>query len=65
MYDFAHPIQDAIEGITHSMCSLEFDNHRPLYNWVIENIFGTAFPKPVSYTHLTLPSMARRIAPAV
>ncbi|SCJ50178.1 Glutamine--tRNA ligase [uncultured Clostridium sp.] len=45
MYDFAHPIQDAIEGITHSMCSLEFENHRPLYNWVIENIFGTAFPK--------------------
>ena len=34
------------------MCSLEFENHRPLYNWVIENIFGTAFPKPVSYTHL-------------
>ena len=32
MYDFAHPIQDAIEGITHSMCSLEFENHRPLYN---------------------------------
>ena len=45
MYDFAHPIQDAIEGITHSMCSLEFENHRPLYNWVIENIFGTEFPK--------------------
>ena len=33
MYDFAHPIQDAIEGITHSMCSLEFENHRPLYEW--------------------------------
>ncbi len=45
MYDFAHPIQDAIEGITHSMCSLEFENHRPLYNWVIENIFGTEFPQ--------------------
>lgn len=36
MYDFAHPIQDSIEGITHSLCSLEYDNHRPLYDWVIE-----------------------------
>jgi len=38
MYDFAHPIEDALEGITHSLCSLEFENHRPLYNWVVENI---------------------------
>ena len=45
MYDFAHPIQDAIEGITHSMCSLEFENHRPLYDWVITNLFGKEFPK--------------------
>ena len=37
MYDFAHPIQDALEGITHSLCSLEFENHRPLYNWVVEH----------------------------
>ena len=37
MYDFAHPIQDALEGITHSLCSLEFEAHRPLYNWVIEH----------------------------
>ncbi len=37
MYDFAHPIQDAIEGITHSICTLEFEAHRPLYNWVVEN----------------------------
>lgn len=37
MYDFAHPIGDALEGITHSLCSLEFEDHRPLYNWVIEN----------------------------
>ena len=36
MYDFAHPLQDAIEGVTHSMCSLEFDNHRPLYDWFVE-----------------------------
>ena len=38
MYDFAHPIQDALEGITHSLCSLEFENHRPLYDWVVSNI---------------------------
>ena len=38
MYDFAHPIQDALEGITHSLCSLEYEIHRPLYNWVVDNI---------------------------
>ena len=38
MYDFAHPIQDALEGITHSLCSLEYESHRPLYNWVVENV---------------------------
>lgn len=43
LYDFAHPIQDAIEGITHSLCSIEFTNNRPLYNWVVEKI---GFPRP-------------------
>ena len=43
LYDFAHPIQDALEGITHSMCSIEFENHRPLYDWVTEKI-GFANP---------------------
>ncbi len=38
MYDFAHPIQDALEGITHSLCSLEFEAHRPLYDWVVSNV---------------------------
>ncbi len=38
MYDFAHPIQDAIEGITHSLCSLEYEEHRPLYDWVVNNV---------------------------
>ena len=38
MYDFAHPIEDAMEGITHSLCSLEFENHRPLYDWVVEHV---------------------------
>lgn len=43
MYDFAHPVSDAIEGITHSLCSLEFENHRPLYNWFVEK---AGFPEP-------------------
>lgn len=45
LYDYAHPIQDAIEGITYSLCSLEFENNRPLYNWVIKNI-GLFKPEP-------------------
>lgn len=45
MYDYAHPIQDATEGITYSLCSLEFENNRPLYNWVVENI-GLFKPAP-------------------
>ena len=44
MYDFAHPIQDALEGITYSLCSLEFENHRPLYEWVINNCGFTNHP---------------------
>ncbi len=44
MYDFAHPIQDAIEGITYSLCSLEFENHRPLYDWVIKNCGFDVYP---------------------
>ena len=40
LYDYAHPIQDALEGITHSLCSIEFENHRPLYDWVLESIGG-------------------------
>lgn len=47
LYDYAHPIQDALEGITYSLCSLEFENHRPLYNWVIENIGFS--PRPYQY----------------
>ena len=46
LYDFAHPIQDAIEGITHSLCSLEFENHRPLYDWVVNNIGLSNDPLP-------------------
>ncbi len=46
LYDFAHPIQDATEGITHSLCSIEFKNHRPLYEWVIDNIGVDNKPNP-------------------
>lgn len=45
MYDFAHPIQDALEGITHSLCSLEYEDHRPLYDWVVTNV-SIPFHKP-------------------
>ena len=54
MYDFAHPIQDAIEGITFSLCSLEFENHRPLYEWVITNLFGKEFPKQREFARLNV-----------
>ena len=51
MYDFAHPISDAIEGITHSVCTLEFEDHRPLYDWVLDNLMDfAAFPsRPHQY----------------
>jgi len=52
MYDFAHPIQDALEGITHSLCSLEFENHRPLYNWVIENVSVPYQPRQIEFARL-------------
>ncbi len=51
MYDFAHPIQDALEGITHSLCSIEFENHRPLYNWVIDNIWDESDPDLATKPH--------------
>ena len=51
-YDFAHPIQDALEGITHSLCSLEFEAHRPLYNWVIENCELPAHPRQIEFARL-------------
>ncbi len=54
MYDFAHPIQDAIEGITHSMCSLEYEDHRPLYNWVIEACEFPNHPRQIEYARLNL-----------
>ena len=52
MYDFAHPIEDALEGITHSLCSLEFEDHRPLYDWVIANCGLPAAPRQIEFARL-------------
>ena len=52
MYDFAHPIEDALEGITHSLCSLEFEAHRPLYDWVINNVSVPCTPRQIEFARL-------------
>lgn len=52
MYDFAHPIEDALEGITHSLCTLEFEDHRPLYDWVIEHVDLPAKPRQIEFARL-------------
>ncbi len=52
MYDLAHPIQDALEGITHSLCSLEYEDHRPLYNWVIEHCDVPSRPRQIEFARL-------------
>ena len=57
MYDFAHPIQDALEGVTHSLCSLEYEIHRPLYNWVIEHVdlsYHPCPPRQIEFARLNL-----------
>ena len=54
MYDFAHPIEDAIEGVTHSLCTLEFEDHRPLYNWVVEELEYPHPPKQIEFAKLYL-----------
>lgn len=54
MYDFTHPISDAIEGITHSLCTLEFEDHRPLYDWVLDNISIACHPQQIEFSRLNL-----------
>ncbi len=54
MYDFAHPIEDAVEGITHSICTLEFEDHRPLYNWVVEELEYPHPPKQIEFAKMYL-----------
>jgi len=54
MYDFAHPIQDAIEGVTHSLCSLEYEAHRPLYDWVVDQCEFDPKPRQIEFARLNL-----------
>ena len=54
MYDYAHPLEDAIEGITHSLCSLEFEDHRPLYDWVVDNLDFDPKPRQIEFAKLYL-----------
>ncbi|MBO6166400.1 MAG: glutamine--tRNA ligase/YqeY domain fusion protein [Eubacterium sp.] len=54
MYDFAHPIEDAIEGVTHSICTLEFEDHRPLYDWVVQELEYPNPPKQIEFSKLYL-----------
>lgn len=54
MYDFAHPLEDAYEGITHSICTLEFEDHRPLYNWVVENVGFERPPRQIEFAKMYL-----------
>ncbi|MES9874815.1 MAG: glutamine--tRNA ligase/YqeY domain fusion protein [Candidatus Sedimenticola sp. 6PFRAG7] len=54
MYDFTHPISDALEGITHSLCTLEFEDHRPLYDWALDNISISCHPQQIEFSRLNL-----------
>ena len=54
MYDYTHPISDALEGITHSLCTLEFEDHRPLYDWVLDNISIACHPQQIEFSRLNL-----------
>ena len=54
MYDFAHGLSDAIEGITHSICTLEFEDHRPLYDWLVGSSASTATPQQIEFARLNL-----------
>ncbi len=54
MYDYAHPISDALEGITHSICTLEYEDHRPLYDWVLEAVDPGCYPRQIEFARLNL-----------
>ena len=60
MYDFSHPISDALEGITHSLCTLEFEDHRPFYDWTIEKLLPTGLiesrPRQIEFSRLNIQS---------
>ena len=57
MYDFAHPIEDAIEGVTHSICTMEFEDHRPLYDWVLRETEWVQPPKQIEFARLNVTNM--------
>jgi glutaminyl-tRNA synthetase len=63
MYDYAHPLEDAIEGITHSLCTLEFEDHRPLYAWVLESLEWPSAPRQIEFARLALTNtvMSKRL----
>jgi glutaminyl-tRNA synthetase len=63
MYDYAHPLEDAIEGITHSLCTLEFEDHRPLYDWVLESLEWPGAPRQIEFARLALTNtvMSKRL----
>ena len=68
MYDFAHPLSDAIEGITHSLCSLEFENNRDIYDWLVDNLFPEPRPRQYEFARLNIDYMVmskRRLLPLV
>ena len=54
MYDFAHPLEDAFEGITHSICTMEFEDHRPLYDWVVNELDFEVKPRQIEFAKLNL-----------
>jgi len=54
MYDFTHPVSDALEGITHSLCTLEFEDHRPLYDWLLDNVQLPCHPRQIEFSRLNL-----------
>ncbi len=61
MYDFAHPLSDALEKITHSICTLEFEDHRPLYDWLVDNLIRTRKPGRMNRRrYLTNTEMSKR-----
>jgi glutaminyl-tRNA synthetase len=57
MYDYAHPLSDQVEGITHSLCTLEFEDHRPLYDWVLDNLPVPCHPQQIEFARLNLTYM--------
>ena len=54
MYDYAHPVSDALEGITHSLCTLEFEDHRPLYDWILDELLVPCHPQQIEFARLNL-----------